>query len=129
MSPLKYINPAPFVPYVRVTNDIGRPRIRVPAPVRVSREHLVEGKEYLAFAPTGHEILGTYEKLTGRAEVSYWYRDGSIILPAHQGETEIFYDDQRTAVEFVNGRHEDVYLDCEGLEWTEDQLFFEEARA
>ncbi len=52
-----------------------------------------------AFAPNGSPILGTLERLSGRAEVSEdsWTKnqDGTVDFE-YQGGTEIFYDDQET---------------------------------
>ncbi|MGJ4953104.1 hypothetical protein [Bradyrhizobium sp. HKCCYLS20291] len=71
-------------------------------------------REYVS--PTGSPILGTLEKLTGRAEIMGIEEDGT---PLYQGGTEIFYDDQVTA------RTDDgkmIFLDENGAEWTFDQL-------
>lgn len=48
-------------------------------------------------APDGSEILGTLERLSGRAEISNFHRnaDGSLDWD-WGGGTEIFYDDQET---------------------------------
>ncbi|TYO65469.1 hypothetical protein FXV83_16165 [Bradyrhizobium hipponense] len=70
-------------------------------------------KEYVS--PTGSPILGTLEKLTGRAEIMGIDDNGE---PVYQGGTEIFYDDQVTATK--DGKM--IFLDENGAEWTFDQL-------
>lgn len=70
-------------------------------------------KDYVS--PTGAEILGTLERLTGRAEISGIEDNGE---PVYSGETEIFYDDQVT--ETKDGKM--IFLDENGAEWTFDQL-------
>ncbi len=54
-----------------------------------------------AFAPNGSPILGTLEKLSGRAEItpgSYEKKPDGTLNYDHQGGTEIFYDDQETVL-------------------------------
>lgn len=70
-------------------------------------------REYVS--PNGDQILGTLEKLTGRAEITGIEDDGT---PVYSGGTEIFYDDQVTVMR--DGRM--VFLCTEGDEWTFDQL-------
>lgn len=70
-------------------------------------------------SPTGHEILGTLERLTGRAEIMGIDPTGE---PQYQGSTEIFYDDQETVMR--DGKI--VFLDAQGGEWTFDQLVVED---
>ncbi|WP_396604853.1 hypothetical protein ACFLEY_22285 [Bradyrhizobium sp. YCK136] len=70
-------------------------------------------REYVS--PTGSPILGTLERLTGRAEITGIEDDGE---PVYQGGTEIFYDDQVTATQ--DGKM--IFLDENGAEWTFDQL-------
>lgn len=54
-----------------------------------------------AFAPNGSAILGTLEKLSGRAEVTqggYTKNPDGTLEFEYQGGTEIFYDDQETVL-------------------------------
>lgn len=71
-------------------------------------------REYVS--PTGSPILGTLERLTGRAEISGIADDGT---PQFMDETEVFWDDQRTA-KTDDGKV--IFLDANGAEWTFDQL-------
>jgi hypothetical protein len=71
-------------------------------------------------SPTGHEILGTLERLSGRAEIVGI--DPTTGEPEYQGGTTIFYDDQET----VWRKGHRVFLDSDGGEWTFDQLVLEE---
>lgn len=72
----------------------------------------------MAFAPNGSQIIGTLEKLSGRAEI---VADTFERLPNGdldfdwQGGMEIFYDDQETVV--VHGNR--VFLAEDGTEWPE----------
>lgn len=70
-------------------------------------------KQYLS--PTGSEIIGTLERLIGRAEISGIQDDGT---PKYAGETEVFWDDQTSVLR--DGKR--VFLDEDGAEWTFDQL-------
>jgi hypothetical protein len=78
-----------------------------------------------AKAPNGLRILGTKEIISGRAEIS----DGSYKRDAdgnltydYAGETEIFWDEQKT----VEQDGKEVFLDEDGGEWTADQITLEE---
>lgn len=54
-----------------------------------------------AFAPNGSPILGTLEKLSGRAEItdgSYKKNPDGTLDFDYQGGTEMFYDDQETVL-------------------------------
>lgn len=63
------------------------------------------------YSPLGSLILGTLEKLTGRAEIEDINPDGT---PVYSGGTEIFYDDQET-IYSKNGYP--LYLCVDGEEW------------
>lgn len=104
---------------------------------RIKAAELVAGKRYIAFAPNGEEILGTYEKVTARAEISFFMKGGELLSSGasmdhdvdyqHQGETEVFWDGQETVVQERPGEEEwVVYLCRAGEAWTSDQLVFEE---
>ena len=67
-------------------------------------------------SPTGSPIIGTLERLSGRAEIIGI--DHTTGEPEYQGGTEIFYDDQETVTR--DGKM--VFLDEAGGEWTFDQL-------
>lgn len=76
----------------------------------------------IAFAPNGSQILGTLERLSGRAEVtanSYSKGEGGELLFDYDGGTEIFYDDQVTA---EDERGKRLFLAEDGTEWPEDQI-------
>lgn len=78
-----------------------------------------------AFAPNGSPILGTLEKLSGRAEItedSYKKNPDGTLDFDYQGGTEIFYDDQETVVQ--EGKR--MFLSADGNEWPEDQLVLRE---
>lgn len=66
-------------------------------------------------SPTGSPILGTLERLFGRAEIVGIEDDGT---PEYEGTTEIFWDDQKTILK----DEKIVFLDEDGAEWTFDQL-------
>lgn len=74
-----------------------------------------------AYAPNGSQIIGTLERLAGRAEItadSFKRAAGGTIEHEWEGGTEIFYDDQRT----VQRDGEDVYLAEDGTDWKESEL-------
>lgn len=78
------------------------------------------------FSPTDYEIVGTLEKLSGRAninEVLGKNPDGTYNLD-YEGYTEVFWDDQKT-VKRLNedtDKIERIFLDEMGDEWFESQL-------
>lgn len=75
-----------------------------------------------AFAPNGSEIVGTLERLSGRAEIapgSFSARDGGGVDFEWEGGTEIFYDDQETVT--VENRWR-MFLAEDGGEWPENQI-------
>lgn len=83
-------------------------------------------KRYNAFAPNGRQILGTLERIEGRADAvdGTWRKTNQGLQFDFTGQTEVFWDGQVTAEQ--NGHK--VYLDDEGNEWTEDQLVLKEVR-
>lgn len=66
-------------------------------------------------SPNGDEIVGTLETLQGKALVLGLADDGE---PEYLGETEVFWDEQKT----VYRDEKRIYVDVEGYEWTFDQL-------
>jgi len=70
-------------------------------------------------APNGAEIIGTLERLVGRADL-----DGALRLPdgtfeiAYAGHTKVFWDDQVT----VTREGQRVFLDEDGNEYLEREL-------
>lgn len=66
-------------------------------------------------APNGLEIVGTSDVVACRAEIDGVEDDGT---PAYAGETEVFWDEQRTREK--GGKI--LFLDEDGNEWTFDQL-------
>lgn len=66
-------------------------------------------------SPTGLLIEGTLERLSGKALVSDIQDDGT---PVYYGETEIWWDEQRT----VTRDDKAIFVDEAGEEWTFDQL-------
>lgn len=71
-------------------------------------------------SPNGSPIIGTLERLSGRAEISDI--DPTTGEPEYSGSTAIFYDDQET----VRRDGKIVFLDDGGDEWTFDQLVLAE---
>lgn len=74
-----------------------------------------------AFAPNGVAIRGSFEVLTGRAEITIdkWNKGE----PEFEGDTEIFYDEQATV---ENEEGEGLFLDRDGDCWPEASLLFSE---
>lgn len=61
---------------------------------------MTDDKTYMVFCPDGNEILGTLEKIEGRAEIASFHPtedDGWAY--EHEGGTEIFYDGMETATQ------------------------------
>lgn len=78
-------------------------------------------QKLFAFAPTGSEIIGTLERLSGRAGIvqgSYHRNDTGGIRFDWEGGTEIFWDSVET--ETIDGAR--LFLDRDGGQWTEDEL-------
>ncbi|MEX0684040.1 MAG: hypothetical protein WD472_11390 [Dehalococcoidia bacterium] len=73
-------------------------------------------------SPNGTAIIGTLERLSGRAEAEEYEANGE---PCYSGSTEIFYDDQETV--WLKGSR--VYLDESGQEWLFSELTPEESVA
>jgi hypothetical protein len=67
-------------------------------------------------SPNGSEIKGTLETLSGCALAYEFDETGE---PNYQGETEIWWDEQKTV---TNDKGQMLYLDEDGNEWTWDQL-------
>lgn len=85
-----------------------------------------------AIAPNGLEITGTLETITGRARITFHpqdevdlgdEREGRLRF-AWDGETEVFWDEQKTV---ANEKGQRIFLDEEGNQWTEDDITLEEA--
>lgn len=66
-------------------------------------------------SPDGSPIVGTLERLTGRADATEYSETGE---PNYEGNTVIFWDDQET----VTRKGKTIYLCEDGEEWTFDQL-------
>lgn len=72
-------------------------------------------------SPTGVPITGTYETCPGLAaiaNIALGTRDGGRFEFDYAGDTEMFWDDQRT----IRRNGERVFLDANGAEWLESQL-------
>lgn len=83
-----------------------------------------------AYAPNGMPILGTLERIEGRAEIqegSFTRKRGKLTFE-WQGGTEVFWDGQRTVEKKRKGELVKVFLDEEGNEWTEDQITVREEK-
>lgn len=80
------------------------------------------GDEYMVFCPDGNEILGTLERVDGRAEIASFFpaEDGSGWEYEHEGGTEIFYDSMAT----VQKDGEDLFLCTDGTEHKRSELSF-----
>ena len=78
-----------------------------------------------ARALTGKLIIGTLERLSGRAntvEGSFTRNENGTLTFEYEGYTEVFWEEQRTARS--NGRP--IFLDEEGFQWEETQLLLSE---
>lgn len=75
-----------------------------------------------AYSPTGKEIRGTLERLSGVADViddSFWKLDDGSLDFEHAGNTEVWWDEQTTV---LGANRERIFVDTEGGEWLESQL-------
>ncbi|RWB95616.1 MAG: hypothetical protein EOQ56_28115 [Mesorhizobium sp.] len=70
-------------------------------------------------SPTGHDIVGTYERVYGVAHI---YGIDDTGEPIYAGDTKIDWDSQVTLTR--DGKQ--IFLDEGGDEWTFDQLVKEE---
>jgi hypothetical protein len=74
-----------------------------------------------AKSPTGSEIVGTLERLSGVAYTSpdrfQRLSDGSLYIE-HAGETKVFWDGQAT----VRRNGKAIFVDDDGAEWNEDDV-------
>ena len=78
-----------------------------------------------ARAPNGKLIVGTFEKLFGRADIvegSFTRNENGTLTFEHEGYTEVFWEEQKTVRR--NGRP--IFLDEEGFQWEETQLLLSE---
>jgi hypothetical protein len=66
-------------------------------------------------APNGARIVGTLERLSGVARIEGWDEHGE---PIYSGDTDIWWDEQRTEIR----ADEFVYVDAYGEEWLQSQL-------
>lgn len=66
-------------------------------------------------SPTGSPIVGTLECLSGVALLEGISATGE---PTYSGDTEIWWEEQRTA----EREGKTVFVDNDGFEWTFDQL-------
>jgi hypothetical protein len=93
---------------------------------------LKAGVHYIAYAPNGEEILGTYEKMTARSEIAFFTK-GTIdhgVDYEHAGGSEIFWDGMETVTRTGDdGESYIVYLCAAGEEWTINQLDFKRSDA
>ena len=79
----------------------------------------------VARAPSGKLIVGTLERLSGRANIverSFTRNENGTLTFEHEGYTEVFWEEQRTV--YRNGRP--IFLDEEGFQWEETQLLLSE---
>lgn len=66
-------------------------------------------------APNGLPIEGTLERMAGRSKVLGFIRSaGGRLEPEYTGYTDVFWDDQQTAVTRTG---EMIVLDSDGNEW------------
>lgn len=71
-------------------------------------------------SPNGSPIVGTKELIPGMAYASEYSETGE---PEYEGETDVYWNDQKTIKRRgPNGKVSLVYLDEGGEEWTFDQL-------
>ena len=72
-----------------------------------------------AFSPTGKEIVGTLETLSGVAYADNYKRDEFGVLDfEYIGDTKVYWDEQKT----VERKGERIFIDEEGEEWTEKEI-------
>ena len=79
----------------------------------------------VARAPNGKLIIGTLERLSGRANIvegSFTRNENGTLTFEYEGYTEVFWEEQKTVRR--NGRP--IFLDEEGFQWEETQLLFSE---
>lgn len=67
------------------------------------------------YSPNGSRIVGTSDTVACRAEIFGIEDDGT---PEYAGETEVFWDEQKT----LERDSRILFLDEDGDEWTFDQL-------
>lgn len=71
-------------------------------------------ERYYYITPNDTAIIGSLERLSGRANITCFDADGT---PDYEGYTEVFWDGQVT----LTRKGKPIYLDREGNEWTLDQ--------
>jgi len=75
----------------------------------------------IARAPNGKLIVGTLERLAGRAntvEGSFERDEHGKLTFEYDGCTEVFWEEQRT----VQRHGAPVFLDEDGFQWQEDEI-------
>jgi len=75
----------------------------------------------VARAPNGRLIVGTLEKLAGRADIvegSFERDEKGKLTFEYEGYTEIFWEEQKT----VRKHGAPVFLDEDGFQWQETEL-------
>ncbi len=78
-----------------------------------------------ARASNGKLTIGTLERLSGRADIvegSFTRNENGTFTFEYEGYTEVFWEEQKTVRR--NGRP--IFLDEEGFQWEETQLFLSE---
>lgn len=76
-----------------------------------------------AVAPNGMKIIGTSERIIGRAEIirgSFSRDEKGELQFDHEGYTQVFWDAQETERCPLTG--ESIFLDADGHAWRESQL-------
>jgi len=75
----------------------------------------------VARAPNGKLIVGTFEKLVGRANTvngSFERDENGKLTFEYEGYTEIFWEEQKT----VHKHGAPVFLDEDGFQWQETEI-------
>jgi hypothetical protein len=75
----------------------------------------------VAKAPNGRSIVGTLERLAGRANTvdgSFERDENGKLAFEYEGCTEIFWDEQKT----VRKHGAPVFLDEDGFQWEETEI-------
>lgn len=74
-----------------------------------------------AYGPNGERIIGTLEELQGCAyAMVYEIDDDGRVIPTYQGDTEIYWNGQRSVIR----DDQRVFLDQNSNEWLESQVTF-----
>lgn len=93
---------------------------------KIKLKDIEVGKEYQAYSPKGHKIIGKLDRVDVCAfihSISLSSMSKKIVLePEYNGESEVFWENQNT--ELKNDKK--IYLCSKYFSWPENELLFEE---